>query len=35
MDELTRISAEQFAALDHSTVTLLDLREKAGYRSQG
>ena len=29
MDELKRISAEQFAALDHSTVTLLDLREKA------
>ena len=29
MDEVKRISAEQFAALDHSAVTLLDLREKA------
>ena len=29
MDELKSATAEQFAALDHSTVTLLDLREKA------
>lgn len=28
MDEVKRVSAEQFAALDFDTVTLLDLREK-------